>query len=113
MTTTERISFFVGTAVALLSLVGSVWYAAVSFNNVSRSLDEYSVEMVWVREALENNTLKQTALLGTMEDHERRLINMERGYIEKVFVNHEFSIFRYEEGGQQRLIRVPSTRVES
>lgn len=112
MTTTERLALVLGSVVSLMTIIGSVSYAAVSLNNLTTSIERYSEEMVWVRNVIEEKSANHTVYEDTLKEHERRIGNMEDQVLKKIFVNHEFSLLQYKDNGEEKVIRIPSERVE-
>lgn len=77
MTTTEKVSVILGAAVSLMTLVGSVWYAAISFNNLSVAIDRYSQEMVTLTGKVEEKKVEHELIdkrLYVLENNQKVLI---------------------------------------
>lgn len=53
---TERISLVAGTIVSMITLLGSVWYAAIAATNVTRDLQDTQKLLTQFNENLKSNT---------------------------------------------------------
>lgn len=108
MTATEKVSLTLGAVVSLVTLIGSVWYAAISFNSLSVSIDRYSTEMVALKTKVDEKE-------GVHAGYEKRLDSLEynqRLLIAKtptiVYVNTKFIILSTASGEIVKIPKLPN-----
>lgn len=99
MSNLEKVGIFAAIVPLLLGVLSGVWYAAVTFNDLSNSLDTFSEEVVIVKGMLTDEEHEH-------EDLDERVEKLERlapTYPKLIYVNNNFAVMQASDGSTMRV----------